>query len=322
MTIGVVGAGRWGATLANLFQEAGQGEVVLFCRDIDYENLLSSRRNVAFTDLHVNDEVVLATDSLRMKECKIVFFAVDGSHLRSAYQQWQTAIRGITVITTKTIEADENKLVLPIDMIGKPENTVYFASGAFPEDIIKGSPVFGTVYGQPGLTGRVQKVFPRERMRVYTSVDITGGQIAAACKNTLALASGIAFGLGLREMTVAGIVCRGLEHLSSFATAPPYEAMEETFDQGGTAMIDTIGTCFSSYSRNLRAGKMVADGMPVSAIENAIGTTEGIRTTLVLAKVRGALRAMPIASAVADVLFGGVSPRKAMTQLLGRPIPA
>lgn len=316
MTIAVIGGGRWGCILAMLFHLAGH-KVKLACRTEDAERLRKDNR-IPHTNYRLDEGIAIVTEGRGLSDCEIVFIAVDGKNLRSCWEQWGQFVQGIVAVAVKSLDVSEGKLVLPMDMIDY-ERVVYFASGAFPEDIMSDSLVVGALYGDRELALKVRTVIPQEKIRTYLSPDLIGGQICSALKNVLALAAGMASGLKQREMTVAAVIGRGLSEISRFAIS--MGGYPATFDLGSAVSIDTIGTCISKDSHNFRAGRMLAKGFTIDEVENEIGTVEGIWTAMALRRVLGwELNNMPICSAVVSILFDGISPELALQKLRERPL--
>lgn len=316
MLIGIIGAGRWASTLANLLHGAGHN-IIMFGLDTDVARVKQSRQ-IPHTKFFLDEGIEVITEGAPLYVCDVVFIAVDGKNLSRCWQQWRAFISCPVVIAVKTLNVIDGKLVLPSDIVSHDE-TIYFGSAAFPEGLLSGSPAIGTVYGQDKLTKSIRTILPLEKTRIYTSTDLVGGQIVHASKNVLAIASGIALGLGLDEMTRAAIVSRGVCEIERFGLH--YGAQPETFGNGTSGLADTIGTCYSLNSHNLKAGiRFSGQKLDWGAIEDEIGTVEGIQTVKILSMIPRALEMMPIASAVARILFDGVDPKEVMKELMNRPL--
>jgi glycerol-3-phosphate dehydrogenase (NAD(P)+) len=155
------------------------------------------------------------------------------------------------------------------------------------------------------------------RLRVYHSSDITGVEIGGAVKNVMAIATGIADGLGLGANARAALITRGLAEITRLGVR--LGGRPETFT-GLTGAGDLILTCTGDLSRNRRVGLGLAQGRMLDDILRELGhVAEGVHTAA--AVERRALQLgvdMPITRAVCVVLFGGISPREAVEQLLAR----
>ncbi len=318
MTIGVIGGGRWGSTLATLLSD--QHRVVLACLETDAARLLSNRSIPYVPGFKIPKSVTITAQGDRLHRCELVFIAVPGQNLVESWQQWNQHIRGMTVIATKSIGVRDQKLLLPLDMINASE-AAFFGSAAFPQGLLAGSPTMGTVYTKlDKIALAVQAVFPQKILRVYTSADVIGGQIGSALKNVIALASGIAKGMGFDEMTQATLISRGSREMELFARA--HGGRRATFAPGSTIHADITGTSTSLDSHNLLGGMAIAAGTPVGEVTRQIGTIEGIHTLSELRKLPKVLDRMPIANAVSRIIFDGVPLRDAAEELLSRSLKA
>jgi glycerol-3-phosphate dehydrogenase (NAD(P)+) len=154
-------------------------------------------------------------------------------------------------------------------------------------------------------------------LRVYFSTDITGVEIGGAVKNVMAIATGIADGLGLGANARAALITRGLAEITRLGTR--LGGRPETFT-GLTGAGDLILTCTGELSRNRRVGLALAQGKKLDDILRELGhVAEGVHTAAAVEKRARQLGVeMPITLAVCAVLFGGVSPREAVEQLLAR----
>ena len=154
-------------------------------------------------------------------------------------------------------------------------------------------------------------------MRVYTNEDVLGVELCGAIKNVIALASGIAAGLGYGDNAKAALITRGMAEISRLGKA--MGCREQTF--GGLAGIgDLIVTATSVHSRNNRCGMLIGQGVPVEEAVRQVGmVVEGINAlpaTMALAEKYNV--EMPIVEAAYQVVHGGVRPETVVRQLMGR----
>lgn len=311
MNIGIIGAGRFGLTLAEMIFHT-DNHVTVFCLPGELHP-----KFIPHTCFDFNPRIEMQTEIDGLSDCEVVFIAVDGKHLASCWDQWGSTINGIAAICVKTIDAKDGKLILPTDLFPH-KKSVFCASAAFPEGLLRRSPTSGTIFGPKKYSEIVRGALPKRILRTYHSDDIIGAQLGSALKNVIAIASGVAYGLGFDIMTRATICNRGSFEIMRFAVANG--ALMKTFCPGSSILADLTGTCFSDDSHNLMAGKAIALGTSISLLTPVIGTIEGIQTTRVLTELPGALCDMPISNAVADILFHGVSPEQAIDILLNRPL--
>jgi glycerol-3-phosphate dehydrogenase (NAD(P)+) len=164
---------------------------------------------------------------------------------------------------------------------------------------------------------RAQRLFHGGALRVYTSSDLAGVELAGSLKNVVALAAGIADGFALGDNAKAGIITRGIAEITRLGVAAGAEPA--TF-AGLAGVGDTIATCYSPLSRNRRCGEAIARGATVAdAIASAGGVVEGAEATAaacLLADRYGI--EMPIACGLRSVLFEGAAPQEAIRRLLER----
>lgn len=316
MKIGVVGAGRWGMTLAHLFQTAGH-KAIVFCLLSDIKRLNTH----AVTDTRLSqllESIELTLDKDKLADCKLVFVAVPGKNFVDCDTEWELhKIEVPIVMAIKALYCGLGRdLVLPTDLLFG--DYAYFACGAFPEGILNGSPAIGTVYcASRNLGEMVRNSLPVKLMRCYTSSDLKGGQIGAALKNVIAIACGIAYGMGFDEMTLAALISRGAKEISCFAKTQ--DARPETFADGSSFLADLMGTAYSPHSHNRQAGILLASGVTRDQLEQSIGTVEGIHTIEALNFLEWPYSHLPICKAVSEVIHG-LPPRKAIENLLNRPM--
>jgi glycerol-3-phosphate dehydrogenase (NAD(P)+) len=154
-------------------------------------------------------------------------------------------------------------------------------------------------------------------LRLYTSADVVGVELCGAAKNTIALAAGVADGLGCGDNAKAALITRSLAELGRLVTAYDGQATTVT---GLAGIGDLVATCTSPHSRNRRVGEQLGRGQPLDAIlASTPMVAEGVPTTRgVIALARAAHVEMPIAEAVHRVLFDNQPPTDAIADLLGR----
>ncbi|MFA6493351.1 MAG: NAD(P)H-dependent glycerol-3-phosphate dehydrogenase, partial [Patescibacteria group bacterium] len=312
---GIVGAGRWGCTLAALLSKVGH-EVHLVGTDEDLDLLNTTGRVPCGADIKLPKTIHLKTTNESIRDFPVVFVAVSGEFLEKAYYQQTTS--GILVVACKALyNSSDAELVLPTQLLNHPDYEVYFTCAGFPEGLLRGSPSIGTAYSlDPKNAQIVQELFPSKILRVYTSEDIIGGQIGAALKNIVALASGIAMQMRFDTMTRASLISRGAAEITKVGLE--IGADLKTFSAGTTFMADLVGTCLSCHSRNVHAGILLAGGYNRQETELQLGTVEGFHTLEALAST-DFLKMMPIASAVQSIIEGE-KPQNALEALLSRPL--
>jgi glycerol-3-phosphate dehydrogenase (NAD(P)+) len=189
---------------------------------------------------------------------------------------------------------------------------------SFAREVAQGLPTAVTVASDEAeYARRVADYLHSERFRAYTSDDLIGVQVGGAAKNVLAIASGIADGLGFGANTRAALITRGLAELIRLGTAQG--GRQETL-MGLAGLGDLVLTCTDNQSRNRRMGLALAKGLSVEAAKAEIGQeVEGVISARSVHSIAARLNVeMPISEQVYGVLYGGVTPDEATRNLLDR----
>lgn len=200
-----------------------------------------------------------------------------------------------------------------------PQADVAVLSGpSHAEEVSRGIPTTCVVGAKTKKTAEyIQNIFMRDNFRVYTSPDVLGIELGGSLKNVIALAAGVADGLGYGDNTKAALITRGLAEMSRLAIKMGAKA--ETL-YGLSGMGDLIVTCASMHSRNRRAGILIGQGKSMQeAMDEVHMVVEGVysaKAALALAEKYGVT--MPITEAINKVLFDGKSASEAVKELMTR----
>ncbi len=220
---------------------------------------------------------------------------------------------------TKGFEPGTGRLLHQVASAALPGRDLAGVSGpSFAREVAQGLPTAVTVASpNPAYAQRLADLLHGDRFRAYVSDDIVGVQVGGGAKNVLAIAAGIADGLGFGANTRAAVITRGLAELIRLGTA--LGGKRETF-MGLAGLGDLVLTCTDNQSRNRRMGLALARGLSLEAARAEIGQeVEGVITAQAvqaLAQAHGV--EMPISEQVYGVLYGGVSPAQATAALLER----
>jgi glycerol-3-phosphate dehydrogenase (NAD(P)+) len=220
---------------------------------------------------------------------------------------------------TKGFEPGTGRMLsqVAVDILGDRELAVV-SGPSFAKEVAMELPTAVTVAsGSQEHAQRVARYLHSERFRAYTSEDLVGVQVGGAAKNVLAIATGIADGLGFGANTRAALITRGLAELIRLGTA--LGGRQETF-MGLAGLGDLVLTCTDDQSRNRRMGLALAHGHSQDAARNEIGQeVEGVITAESLNAIYRQLGVeMPICEQVYCVLYEGVTPEQATRNLLMR----
>lgn len=327
MRCAVVGAGAWGTALADLLRRNGH-DVTMWAYEPDVaESITSRRENVRFLKGHELAAGIIATSDLSraVKGAELVVFATPSAVLRRVASEAAKDFgpRIPAVVATKGIEQESCALMTDVVNAVIPQAAVVALSGpSFASEVVRCQPtavVLASADDNVALT--TQRAFNSPYFRTYTLRDVTGVELGGALKNVMAVATGVADGLGLGHNARAALITRGLAEMTRLGTSLGAEA--STF-AGLAGLGDLVLTCTGSLSRNREVGVEVGRGRPLSDVLKERETVaEGVvaaKSALVLAKKQGVT--MPIVEAVNRVLFDGQQPREAMGELMTRELRA
>jgi glycerol-3-phosphate dehydrogenase (NAD(P)+) len=327
MRCAVVGGGAWGTALSDLLARAGH-DVTVWAREPDVvEHINESHANPRFLAGVTLDPRVRATSDLcgAVARAELVVHSSPSHVLRGVLRAAAPAIEAtaIQAIATKGIEPESLLLMGDVVSAELPGRAVVALSGpSFALEVARRQPTAVVAAGEdPAASAIVQRTFSTPTFRVYTSDDLRGVEVAGAVKNVMAVATGIAEGLGLGLNPRAALITRGLAETTRLGVA--LGARAETF-AGLAGMGDLVLTCTGALSRNRAVGVEVGKGRALDEILAGTETVaEGVRNAR--STVALAARAdvtMPIAQAVHRVLFEGQSPAEAIAGLMQRELRA
>jgi glycerol-3-phosphate dehydrogenase (NAD(P)+) len=253
----------------------------------------------------------------------VVVMGVPSHGFRTVLEQMPTLDPSVPVVSlSKGIEQDTLMRMTEVaaDVLpDHPRNRIGVLSGPnLAREIAAGQPAASVVaIDDPELASRLQGVFMTPTFRVYTNADVVGAESAGALKNAMAIAAGMAHGLGFGDNTLAALITRALAELTRLGIALGGKPL--TF-AGLAGMGDLIATCMSSQSRNHRVGFGLGQGRSLEEITGEMRmVAEGVKSTrgiLSLAARHGI--EMPIAEQVGSVLYEGANPADAVANLMLR----
>jgi glycerol-3-phosphate dehydrogenase (NAD(P)+) len=321
----VIGAGAWGTALADLLARAGHDVTLWAHEGAVSDGINSTRANERFLQGVVLDPRLRATsDMLRATDgAELVLFATPSHVLRAIARQSLAGIdRAATVaVATKGIEHGTFALMTDVVADEIPGRAVVALSGpSFAAEVAQGQPTAIVAASTDAAAAtRVQIACSSPVFRVYTHDDVTGVELGGALKNVMAIAVGIADGLGLGYNTRAALITRGLAEIARLGTA--LGAQAATF-AGLAGVGDLVLTCTGPLSRNRTLGVQIGEGKSLSeTLADRATVAEGVPTAQsahALAKTRGV--DMPIVEAVHGILFEGSAARDAIRSLMVREL--
>lgn len=322
MRFGVLGAGTWGMALARMLNNAGHSVEVWSALEKEIENLDRTRRQVNLPYMVIPDEIVFTKNiEVACKSKDIIIFAVPSVFVRSTARSAAPFIDAgqIIVDVAKGIEPESFLTMSEIISSEIPTAQVVALSGpTHAEEVAKDLPTtIVAAHEDVNVAEFVQKAFTTQILRVYTNTDKIGVEICGAFKNIIALATGIATGLGYGDNTKAALITRGLAEIERLGLK--MGCLSSTFS-GLAGMGDLIVTATSVHSRNNRCGYLVGQGYaPSEAIKQVGMVVEGINA--IPAALGLALKydvELPIVQAVDKVINHDGVPKEMLKELMGR----
>jgi glycerol-3-phosphate dehydrogenase (NAD(P)+) len=327
MRCAVVGAGAWGTALADLLARNGH-DVRLWAYEPDVvESINKKRENVRFLRGHLlSPSVESVGDIARAVDgAELVMLATPSHVLRRIVKSAAGSLpRGAAlVVATKGIEKETLCLMTEVAEQEVPGATVVALSGpSFAAEVVSRQPTAVVAASKRDeAAGIAQRALSSAYFRVYTHSDVIGVELGGALKNVMALATGIAEGLGLGFNARAALVTRGLAEMTRLGSA--LGAQHSTF-AGLAGLGDLVLTCTGSLSRNRAVGVELGKGR---TLEEILSDRETVAEGVVTAQSARELAAregveMPIVDTVNRVLFEGQPARSAIAALMTRELRA
>ena len=326
LDIGVLGAGSWGTALAVVLARNGH-HVRLWGRNAKrLADITEAACNTEYLPgVELPESLVVEPDMAVLAHCCDDYVVVVPSHAfrttLDALFSARTRVTPATVVWgTKGLEAGSGAMLSDVAATVTPADTscAVISGPTFASEVGRGLPAAICVAaGRDEIARNVATWFHSNTFRVYTSTDLAGVQLGGAIKNVMAIATGIADGLGLGANARAALITRGLAELRRLGTA--LGGQPKTF-MGLTGAGDLILTCTDDQSRNRRLGIGLGLGRALEDILSDIGQeAEGINTARELFRKSASLGVeMPITDQVYKVLFEAQAPRDAAAALLQR----
>jgi len=327
MRCAVVGAGAWGTALADLLARNGH-DVSLWAREPEViESVNAIHENTSFLAGAKLDPGVVAEADLATacKGAALVLFATPSHVLRAIARGVAPAIEPDATIVVATKGVERDTLAVMSDVLAEqfPRHAVVALSGpSFAAEVVARQPTaVVAASASAGAAAMVQRALSGDEFRVYTHDDVVGVELGGALKNVIAVATGIAEGLGMGFNARAALITRGLAEMTRLGVK--MGASPLTF-AGLAGMGDLVLTCTGALSRNRSLGVEIARGVSLDeALAKRQTVAEGVMTThsaRALAAREGI--EMPIVSAVYGILFEHQPPRAAISELMRRELRA
>ncbi|MFM1865043.1 MAG: hypothetical protein RL677_823 [Actinomycetota bacterium] len=323
----IVGAGSWGTAFAQVIADSDH-DCLVWSRD----KKIVDEINQNHTNQNYHPEVRLpkrisATNDIEsaLKKSTHVFLTIPAQSLRGALREWknlfQPNVQIISLIKGLELKSDLRMSEVIKDELRIADNQITVISGPnLATEIIQRQPTATTIAcTNLANAEEISHYFASEYFRPFWGSDVIGTEIAGVTKNVIAIANGIAVGLGLGENTQSSVITRGLAEMTRLGLA--MGAKIETF-LGLAGIGDLIATSQSPLSRNRTFGQLLGEGYSVVAAQEAVKrTVEGAKSAQPLVEIASRLNvSIPISEQIAKVVSGDVKADTAISTLLAQAL--
>ncbi|MBI3963573.1 MAG: NAD(P)H-dependent glycerol-3-phosphate dehydrogenase [Candidatus Kerfeldbacteria bacterium] len=323
--LAVLGHGAWGTTIAQVLAENGH-DVCLWVREKgDIAAMQSAHTNARYLpDVTLAPSLSFSNSPAdTVRNATTVVVVVPAQYVRPTMKLFRGCITDSqrVVSAAKGIEVDTFKLMTDViqEALGRTSPVAVLSGPNIAREVAMHHPSKSVVATERIELGReLRDLLTNEYFKVYVNTDVRGVEIAGALKNILAIAAGIADGLGYGMNTKAAMITRGLRELIEIGKM--LHGRSETFS-GLAGIGDVMVTCTSPGSRNRSVGQWLAEGVPVDQLETKLQgrVAEGIPTTKAVYQYAQRMQlTVPIIENVYRVLYDHASPREAFRNMWNR----
>jgi len=325
--IAYLGAGTWGFSLSSLLGNNGH-RVMVWTRDPAMALQLQTTRVHPKLPGSIAPDNVSFTSSLdeALQGAEVIVESVTTSGIRPVFQQVlkRGEIRVPVVLTSKGIEQGTGKLLPEVlaELLGVEESPLLgcLSGPSLADEVIQSKPtsIVCTAYDS-SVMKLIHRLFSTPTFRIYPNSDLKGVCFGGAMKNIIAIACGIADGLGCGDNAKAALMTRGLHEMRKLCLVK--QCKPETLN-GLSGMGDLCVTCLSTHSRNYRYGRLIAEGFSPEGARQKIGmAVEGVYSCVSARQLGRKFNVpVPITEATFAIIYEGMHPKEAVAALLQRLI--
>lgn len=321
--VGIMGAGSWGTALALVLYRNGH-KVTVWSISQEEADMLSKEREhkSKLPGVSLPEDMEFTSDmesAVRGKD--FVVLAVPSPFVRETARKMKSYVEKGQILIDVAKGIEETTLMTLSQQIKEeiPQaDTAVLSGPSHAEEVGRGLPTTVVIGAKTKKTADyLQKMFMNEVFRVYTSPDMLGMELGGSLKNVIALAAGIADGMGYGDNTKAALITRGIAEIARLGVK--MGGAVESFT-GLTGIGDLIVTCASVHSRNRKAGYLMGQGKTMQeAMDEVQMVVEGVYSTKAAVKLGRKYEVpLPIINKVNEVLFEGKDPKEAVNELMLR----
>ena len=325
----VLGAGAWGTAIALSLHRHGGHRISLWSHSADEaRQIAEAGENLLFLPgFPIPDAIAITADDAIVASAEIVVSVIPSGFLRPTIARLRPHLHAGQIVVSATKGVEDHTYLRMTEVISASLSEAglslpvgAFSGTSFALEVAQGQPTAVTVaFDDPEISSHIQQEFSSETLRLYTSTDVIGVELGGALKNVIAIAAGVAAGVGLGHNSTAALITRGIAEITRLAVA--CGGRRETL-AGLTGVGDLVLTCTGSLSRNRTVGQQLGQGRNLSEILASLGgkVAEGVFTTrAALGLARKHNIEMPISEQMEQILDEGKDPREAIKDLMLRP---
>jgi glycerol-3-phosphate dehydrogenase (NAD(P)+) len=329
--IAVLGSGAWGTAIALSLDRRGGHELTLWANSDEIaRQIVDEGENKLFLPgFPLPARLRVTGDESAIREAEIVVSVIPSEFLRATFTRLRPYLHSGQIIVSATKGVEDHSLLRMSEVIasclagagaGLKLPIGAFSGPSFAQEVAEGQPTAITVaFEDSAVAMRIQTELSSETLRLYTSTDVIGVEMGGALKNVIAIAAGVAAGVGLGYNSAAALITRGIAEITRLAVA--CGGRRETL-AGLSGVGDLVLTCTGSLSRNRTVGQELGRGRKLAEILAGLGgkVAEGVLTTrAALGLARRHTIEMPITEQMELILDEGKDPREAIKDLMLRP---
>ena len=320
--VGVVGAGSWGTTIASM--AALNTSTMLWARSaLTAEVINAEHRNPAYLGKRVLPTELIASHDLEevVRDADVVVMAVPSQGFREVLHAAAAHVRPGVPIVSVAKGLEQGSLMRMSEVIASelPGHPAAVLTGPnLAHEIMDGQPAASVVaIDDETIARELQRIFSNPRLLIYTNPDVVGCEVSGVVKNVIAIAAGMAGGMGFGNNTRATLITRGLAEMTRLGTA--MGGTPATF-AGLAGMGDLIATCSSLQSRNTSVGMALGRGENIADVVASMQmVAEGVKSSAAVLDLAAQFGIeMPITEQVVAVCHRGISAEQALSDLLSR----
>lgn len=324
----VLGSGAWGTALALALVRNGRHVTLWAHSPAAAREIVDAGENKLFLPgFPLPPEITVTGDEEAIADADLIVSVVPSEFLRATMARLRPHMNASQILVSAT-KGVENTTFLRMTQViassvaeaGLTPQIGALSGPSFAQEVAEGQPTAITVaFEDHAISALVQREFSSESLRMYTSSDVTGVELGGALKNVIAIAAGIAAGVGLGYNSSAALITRGIAEITRLAVA--CGGRRETL-AGLSGVGDLVLTCTGTLSRNRTVGYELGQGRKLPEILASLGgkVAEGVHTTrAALGLARQHRIEMPIAEQMELILEKGKDPKEAIRDLMLRP---